>query len=77
MNSVDERFSHYLGYSGLERKEYQAEGVRWCVANEMRSKELLGDVEGLEAGLGVAGLESQGLEEESSPTRWASARPSS
>jgi len=53
MYSVDERFTHYLAYSGLERKEYQADGVRWCVANELRSKEL-GDVEaelGLEAEL--------------------------
>jgi superfamily II DNA or RNA helicase len=55
MNSVDERFSHYLGYSGLERKEYQAEGVRWCVANEMRSKDKLLGEEGLEAGLGIRG----------------------
>jgi superfamily II DNA or RNA helicase len=52
MYSIDERFDHYLGYSGLERKEYQADGVRWCVANEMRSKEL---------GLGVAGLGVAGL----------------
>jgi SNF2 family DNA or RNA helicase len=55
MYSINERFDHYLGYSGLERKEYQAEGVRWCVANEMRSKEL-GIEAGLEAGLSVAGL---------------------
>ena len=49
MNSVDQRFAHYLGYSGLERKEYQAEGVRWCVENEMRAKD-----EGV-AGLGIRG----------------------
>ena len=49
MNSVDQRFAHYLGYSGLERKEYQAEGVRWCVENEMRSKEE--GVAGLQGGI--------------------------
>ena len=32
--TVDKRFSHYLDYSGLQHKEYQAEGLRWCVANE-------------------------------------------
>ena len=52
MNSVDQRFAHYLGYSGLERKEYQAEGVRWCVENEMPSKEGGGDgVAGLQGGI--------------------------
>jgi SNF2 family DNA or RNA helicase len=57
MYSINERFAHYLGYSGLEQKEYQAEGVRWCVTNELRSKELGIEVEaGLEAGLRVAGL---------------------
>ncbi len=50
MDSVDQRFSHYLAYSGLERKEYQADGVRWCVTNELRSKELE-----VVAGLGVGG----------------------
>jgi len=53
MNSVDQRFAHYLGYSGLERKEYQAEGVRWCVANEMRSKDKLLGEDGLGLGLGL------------------------
>ena len=54
MNSVDQRFAHYLGYSGLQQNEYQAEGVRWCVANEMRSKDKLLGEDGL--GLGFAEL---------------------
>ena len=53
MNSVDQRFAHYLGYSGLERKEYQAEGVRWCVENEMPSKEGLG----IDVAAGAGGLQ--------------------
>ena len=56
MNSVDQRFAHYLGYSGLQQNEYQAEGVRWCVANEMRSKDKLLGEEGLGLGLGFAEL---------------------
>jgi SNF2 family DNA or RNA helicase len=40
--TTDKKFSHYLDYSGLQHKPYQAEGVRWCVANEKRcdSREL-------------------------------------
>jgi SNF2 family DNA or RNA helicase len=53
MNSVDQRFAHYLRYSGLQQNEYQAEGVRWCVANEMRSKDKLLGEEGLGFGLGL------------------------
>lgn len=54
MYSVDERFSHYLGYGGLERKEYQADGVRWCVANELSKEEdkLKGGIVADEMGLG-------------------------
>lgn len=52
MNSVDQRFSHYLGYSGLERKEYQAEGVRWCVENELSKDEGLG----IDVAAGAGGL---------------------
>ena len=45
--TTDQRFTHYLGYSGLQQNEYQAEGVRWCVANEMRSEDkLLGEARG-------------------------------
>ena len=57
MNSVDFRFSHYLEYSGLHAKDYQAEGVRWCVANEMRGNneglglEQLEDVAKLKGGI--------------------------
>ena len=37
--SFEKRFSHYLAYSGLQSKEYQIEGVRWCVANETQTNE--------------------------------------
>ena len=54
MNSVDHRFAHYLAYSGLERKEYQADGVRWCVANELSKEEdkVKGGIVADEMGLG-------------------------
>jgi SNF2 family DNA or RNA helicase len=36
MISIDQRFAIYLKYSGLQHKEYQLEGVRWCIGNETR-----------------------------------------
>jgi SNF2 family DNA or RNA helicase len=31
-----EYFQKYLNYSGLEPKDYQFEGVRWCIRNEIK-----------------------------------------
>ena len=54
MKSIDQQFAHYLAYSGLERKEYQADGVRWCVANELSKEQdkLKGGIVADEMGLG-------------------------
>ena len=31
-----ERFTEYLNHSNMNHKEYQREGVKWCLKNELR-----------------------------------------
>jgi SNF2 family DNA or RNA helicase len=31
-----DRYNRYLDHSGLEYKQYQSDGVRWCINNELR-----------------------------------------
>jgi len=37
-NSQMEMFKKYLNHSNMEHKQYQYEGVRWCLNNELRDK---------------------------------------
>ncbi len=29
------RFDKYLEYSGMDKKQYQYDGVKWCLQNEL------------------------------------------
>jgi hypothetical protein len=38
-NIIDDRmsrFDKYLEYSGMDRKQYQYDGVKWCLLNEIQ-----------------------------------------
>ena len=36
INERMERFDKYLEYSGMDRKQYQYDGVKWCLQNELQ-----------------------------------------
>lgn len=45
MTTIEERmqmFKKYLDYSKMEHKQYQYDGVRWCLNNELRENPLCG-----------------------------------
>ena len=43
-------FNKYLDYSGMSHKNYQYEGVRWCLSNELSLNK---DLSGSESGIGI------------------------
>ena len=49
-------FNKYLDYSGMSHKDYQYEGVRWCLSNELSlNKDLSGSESGICIGIDVKG----------------------
>ncbi len=41
-----ERFDNFLTFAGLQKKEYQTEGIQFCLRNELASESLLHQVRG-------------------------------